>query len=163
MSTTAVEELEEPPRRELTYEEERGKPMPSTNHAIIQSRLTGFFLRHTEFDIMNELSLRLGGKPVTPDISIYPRKPMDLLNDVIVRTDAPLLTVEILSPTQGSSPVLEKVALYLANGVKSVWLVAPPFRLVTIFTPDGQQRTYHNGVVRDPAIGVTADLDAIFS
>lgn len=163
MQTAALEDLEEVEQPELSYEEERGKPMPSNNHGIIQARLIVEFSKHREFDVISELSLKLGERPVTPDISIYPRQPLDLLNDVLQRTDPPLLVVEIFSPTQATHAVLEKVGFYFAGGVKSVWLVAPPFHLLTVFAPDRQQQTHLSGVVRDPVIGVTADLDAVFS
>ena len=52
---------------------------------------------------------------------------------------------------------------YLANGVKSVWMITPPLRGVTIFLPDGSQQSYHGGIVRDPATGLSADLDAVFA
>jgi len=56
---------------------------------------------------------------------------------------------------------MAKVEFYLMHGVKSVWVVTPPLREVTIFLPDGTQQSHHGGVVRDPAIGITADLDAV--
>ena len=64
--------------RPLTYEEERGKPMPSSNHGAIQANLIGQFLSHQQFRVYSELNLELGGSPFTPDLSIYPRAPLDL-------------------------------------------------------------------------------------
>jgi len=149
--------------RALSYEEERGKPMPSFNHAYIELRLGAQFLADRRFCPLTELALELlPGEPMTPDISVYPQQAVDLRRDQIRRTDPPLLTVEIVSPTQGFNPVMEKVAVYLAQGVKSVWVVTPPLREVTIFLPDGTQQSHHGGIVRDPVIGISADLDAVF-
>lgn len=47
---------------------------------------------------------------------------------------APLLAVEILSPSDRHDDVVEKVALYLESGTV-VWLVDPYFQTVTIHRP----------------------------
>lgn len=158
MSTALLEE------RPLTYEEERGKPLPSYNHSVIELQLGAQFLADVRFRSGIEMTLELlPGEPLTPDISVYLNEPIDLRHDIIRRTDPPLLTVEIVSPRQGLHDIMAKVEFYLAHGVKSVWLVTPPLREVTIFLPDGTQQSHHGGVVRDPAIGITADLEAVFS
>ena len=86
--------------RPLTYEQERGKPMPSFNHAVIQTNLGVEFSRTREFRVCSELTLEFEGKPFTPDLSVYPRQALDLRHDLIRRTDPPLLVVEIFSPRQ---------------------------------------------------------------
>ena len=152
------------PERPLTYEEERGKPMPSKNHAFIQMNLGLEFAKHREFRPGSEMTLELvPGLPKTPDLAVYPRSPLDLWHDEVRSTDPPLLVVEIVSASQGMQEIMEKVEFYLAYGVKSVWVVMPPLRSVTIFLPDKSQQTHLSGVVHDPATGLTADLDAVFS
>ena len=152
------------PERPLSYEEERGKPLPGKNHGIIQMLLGIQFAKHPEFEPAGEVTLELvPGDPKTPDIIVNPRQSLDLRQDNVRPADPPLLAVEIVSPSQGMQEIMDKVKFYLAHGVKSVWVVVPPLRAVTIFLPDGSQRNHHAGVVRDPAIGVTADLDAVFS
>lgn len=165
MSTAIIAENDEcdivtPP---LTYEEERGKPMPSNNHGAIQMNLGVEFAKHREFRVISELSLRLNKRDFVPDLSIYRREPLDLRHDLVRRTDPPLVAVEIYSPTQGSLEIMDKVDAYLVAGVLSVWVVSPPIRNVTIFTPDGREHPFTDGIVTDPAIGVTADLATVFS
>src|SRR2546428_1341296 len=111
-----------------TYEQERGKPMPSKNHGIVQTNITVEFAKHKEYRVMSELSLELNGRPLTPDLSVYPRRPVDFRHDTVCRTDPPLLVVEILSPTQGLLGVMDKIEAYLQSGVKSCWVVNPPQR-----------------------------------
>ena len=138
--------------------------MPSQNHAAVQTNLGAEFLKHREFRPMSELTLELSpGFPKTPDLCIYPRQPIDFRRDVVRRTDPPLLTVEIVSPSQGMADMMEKVEHYHAHGVKSVWVIVPELRGVTIFPADGSQQSHHAGVVRDPVIGISADLDFVFS
>ena len=149
--------------RPVTYEEERGKPMPSANHRAIQASLIGEFIKQRDFRIYSELALELGSTPLTPDLSIYPQERLNLRHDIIRRTDPPLLVVEILSPTQGYQSVMEKVEAYFANGVKSCWVLSPPFHTITMLTPDGKEEVVHSGVAKDPATGLTADVAAVFS
>lgn len=154
-----VEALETP----LTYEEERGKPMPSFNHGAIQSNVIVEFARHRQLRALSELALEMGDRSYVPDVSLYQRKSLDLQHDTIRRTDPPLLVVEILSPTQGYQEVLDKVAIYFQHGVKSCWVIWPPLRLINILTPDGLQHSFTEGIVTDPVLGVTADLAVVFS
>ena len=146
-----------------SYEQERGKPMPSKNHAIVQTNLAVELAKQKEYRVMSELSLELNGRPFTPDLSVYPRRPVDFRHDHIRLTDPPLLVVEIWSPTQGSQELMDKVEAYLQSGVKSCWVVNPPQRAITIYTPDGSLKSFVEGQVKDPVTGLTADLEAVFS
>src|SRR2546422_5349731 len=100
----------------LSYEEERGKPMPSFNHGAIQMNLGVEFTRNRLFRTVSELTLDINGKPYTPDLSVYARAPLNLRHDVSRSTEPPLLVVEILSPQQGAQGVMDKVDVYFAFG-----------------------------------------------
>jgi len=63
---------------------------------------------------------------------------------------APDLVAEINSPDDRASDVLEKVRLWLAFGVKIVWVVDPKTRTVTIHEPGG------HAVVLDDSQDLTA-------
>ena len=157
--TMNVETIEKP----LSYEEERGKPMPSTNHSAIQSNLIIAFAANRQLRVLSELTLDIGGKSFTPDLSIYPRTPLDLRRDVSHRSDPPLLVVEIFSPQQGTQEVMDKVDAYFAHGVKSCWIVSPPMHSIQILTSDDREIVLNSGVATDPVTGLTADLAAVFS
>ena len=118
--------------RPLTYEEERGKPVPSFNHGAIQANLIGEFIRQREFRICSELSLELGGEPFTPDLSIYRRGPLDLRHDTLRATDPPLLAVEILSPTTAKRDRGIKLKAYARFGVKEYWIIDPAAQAVEV-------------------------------
>lgn len=147
----------------LGYEEERGKTMPSNLHSIIQTNLIGEFLKQRAFRVQGELTLEIEGRSYIPDLSVFQREPVDFTHDIIRRLDPPLLTVEIISPTQGYLEVTEKVDAYFRHGVKSCWVIFPPALNFTIFTPDGARRNVSEGVITDPVIGISADLAAVFS
>ena len=122
--------------------------MPSINHSYIQSRLILSFGESDQFTSFTELSLdasqvdlaQFGLKTkdeLIPDVCLYkgvhqfePRK------DSRKRTDMPVLVVEILSPNQGISELMNKFEAYFALGIKSCWLVIPQNETITIYSPD---------------------------
>jgi Uma2 family endonuclease len=145
------------------YELERGKPMPSLNHGIIQSNMIVEFAKDRRWRPVSELTVKLAGREGTPDISILPRQPVDFTRDVIKPATAPTMIVEILSPTQGSVEIMERVDHYLANGVQTAWVVEPVFGDVLVCEANGKRTKFSSGVVTDPATGLTADLSVVFS
>jgi Uma2 family endonuclease len=50
---------------------------------------------------------------------------------------APDLAVEVVSPTDAMTDVLEKVEEYLAAGTQIVWVVVPPRQEVYVYRPTG--------------------------
>jgi Uma2 family endonuclease len=147
------------------YETERSKPMPSLNHSIIQSRLNIALGRYAnQFEILPELNLAPPGvKPSVPDLCIYPKMEVDLLNDEIKVTDAPITAIEILSPKQSIDDVKEKIfEIYFPAGAKSAWLVIPTFRTVYVFSPDRKYAAFTSGTLHDPATGISLELDSFF-
>ncbi len=145
------------------YELERGKPMPSLSHSVIQTNLLVGFAGNKKWRALSELSLKLGGRDGTPDISVFPRVPIDFTRDVVKTTTPPVMIVEILSPTQGSVELMERVDHYLSNGVQSAWVVEPVFGDVLVCTTDGKRQKYSGGVVTDPVTGLSVDLGAVFA
>lgn len=161
--TVITEEEDEGLEPPLTYEEERGKPMPSKNHGIIQANLIVEFAKHREFRVISELTLEVNGQSYTPDLCVYRREPADFQHDVVRRLDPPLLTVEIVSPSQGYGVIISKVDAYFQHGVGSCWMIFPPSQNITVLTPGNPPLNFASGLATDPATGVTADLAAVFS
>lgn len=154
-------------KRELSdYERERGKPMPSEQHSIVQTNLAGQWVTSEKFRAATELTLELNEKPdLTPDICVYPRKPIDWRRDRIRVSDPPITVVEILSPTQGSFELLQRIDRYFNHGVKCCWVVYPTSRSLSIYTADGSEETLtvDDKTATDPATGLTVDLEIVFS
>ena len=97
------------------YELERGKPMPSKNHGLVQGNMTialGIKYRK-EYSFLTELTLEFGEKNYVPDICIYPKQTYDGRNDEIRVTAPPLTAIEILSPKQGSEEIMKKLTRIL--------------------------------------------------
>ncbi len=145
------------------YEIERGKPLPSRNHALVQSSMIVAFMHYAEeYSILPEFSLELDGNPFVPDISVYRRLRADPLRDEIKGMEPPLMAVEILSPTQPLDDLVQKASAYLEAGVQSCWLVQPSLQTITLFLPDHKPRTYTEGEVNDPATEIMVRLEDVF-
>ncbi len=146
------------------YELERGKPMPSKNHAKIQTYLIGKLLAfEDQFETMSELTLSFNNKDVTPDISIFPKLTFDWQHDEVKMNQAPLVAIEILSPKQTLDDLMEKIDFYLDSGVKSCWLVQPVFETIAIFTKEQRKpHVFTAGELTDPVTGIKIHLKDIF-
>jgi len=146
-----------------TYEEERGKPMPSKNHAIVQSYLTGVLFKYRDrLTVLSELSLELDGQPLVPDISVFPKLSVDWHNDEIKLTEPPSLVIEILSPTQPLDDLVRKADVYFAAGVKSCWIVQAALKTIVVLTPDQAPVFHLRGNVVDPGTGIEVFVEEIF-
>ena len=152
---------------ESRYEQERGKPMPSKNHSIIQGNVY-FELRNqygNQFDIFPELSLDLipNTPGAVPDICIYDKTPRNWQVDVIKTNTPPLLAIEILSPRQIFDDITDKINnIYFPAGMKSVWVVLPKVESVMLFRPNQKTETYNQGILKDTASGFELNIDKIF-
>jgi Uma2 family endonuclease len=58
---------------------------------------------------------------------------------------APDLVVEVLSPSNTATEILDKKEMCLKNGAREFWLVDLDHRLVEVSTPNGYTRTYKPG------------------
>lgn len=146
------------------YERERGKPMPSKLHSVVQTNLILALSTHrSEYTTLSELTLRLGERDLTPDLAIYRDLEVDFTQDELQMTDPPLVAVEIASPTQGMQDLIDKIRFLLEHGVASCWLVQPQLRTITVFTEDAQPQTYSDGTVTDPITDITVKLADVFT
>lgn len=148
---------------ELAYEIERGKPMPSLNHGVIQYNL-GLELApyRKQYRIATEVSLRLDGWPSTPDIIILPKEKVDFHRDQIELREPPLGVVEIISPTQSVQMLYDKAVQYFETGVKSVWLVVPTLQLIVVYSSPDKSEQYSAGTLTDPVLGISISVDNVF-
>lgn len=116
------------------YEIERKKPMPSFNHGAIQANLIVMLATFgKKYRVVSELSLDLSHWVSVPDLSIYPKRPLDVKNDIITMTEPPLCAIEIISPTQPLNDLVAKARAYFTHGVRSCWIVIPALENIYVF------------------------------
>ena len=165
METLAPELVPERTAAFSAYELERGKPAPSQNHSVVQTNLC-FELQsryRAQFRILPEINIAIAGRVLVPDIGIFEKMPIDMAQDVLVLTQLPLTTVEILSPRQALDDLIDKADAYLAAGVRSCWVVMPKLQGVAVFSAP---RTYvlfrSPETLLDAATGVELPLGPLF-
>lgn len=159
MSTTALITAEEFSSMSFDRPVEliRGEIVELTNtggrHGNICFRLSGLIFQwlasHPEFDAAsNDTGVLLERDSDTvrgPDLLVmrksrlpagqFPKKHL---------TSAPELAIEVRSPSDRTSEVLEKVAMFLAAGVVEVWVIEPDHQLVFIHR-DNEETTVFQG------------------
>lgn len=145
-------------------EEYHSEDIMSVNHSRTIQRISVHFEQYDdEYDTFPELELKLNGKPVKPDVSVFHNLPEDWDSDIIFLTDPPIIAIEVLSPKQGLKEITDKInTIYLPAGVKSVWIIMPLVQTVIIRTPDGRKQTFTEGVIKDPVTGIEIPFDKIF-
>lgn len=111
-------------------------PQPPAHHAAVLALMVQLkhacppdlmvAVRSVDFRPTTNTSLR-------PDLLVCPRTTTPLL------TTAPLLVVEVLSPTTRTTDVVLKRTLYETHGVPSYWLLDPTTQELTVLnlTPTG--------------------------
>lgn len=144
------------------YFNERGKPTPGPEHALCQARLIGQFLKSPAFVPLSELNLDLRQKRSVPDVCVYRSADVAAFRQQTWVTQAPLIAVEIIPPSQTIEEMTTKINDLLAAGVPSVWLVLPFARVVTIFQKDIPLISATSGVLADPVTGIQVNLDEVF-
>ena len=148
-----------------TYEIERGKPLPTLVHGAIQFNIV-FELKTkypNQFRIANEVLLDTKPDGSTPDIIVYPARNLDFKNDPSRRTDAPLLSIEIQSPSQSTKDMTSKLEPYFSFGIKSCWIIAPDFKAVFVYSSPYHYDFFHEkDIVKDLVLGIEISAEKIF-
>ena len=149
------------------YERERGKPMPTLNHAYVQKNLlVGLDYRYRKtHTVLSELNLTMPHRPDTvPDIAISPKLQIDFLHDVTSMTQMPLTVIEIVSPSQSNDDILAKFERYFRAGVQSCWLVLPSFKAISVYSAIGKYQFFTDDTtLTDPVTGIELPLNDIFA
>lgn len=150
---------------------EETEEMGSYNHSLIQANLIYLLKRLDRFSVFSELSLdasRLDRSQynvrdeIKPDVCIYPKRTLSRPFDIIKMSEMPLLAIEILSPRQGGLEIVEKIAAYLALGVKSCWMVDPTTAIVAVYHDLSHPVIYSSDEVVDDLIEIRLPVAEIF-
>ena len=148
------------------YERERGKPMPTLTHGAIQANvIVQLAINYgASYRIASEVALATVPDGTTPDVVLYPARVLNFTNEPARQTDAPLLTVEIQSPSQTVEEMVEKTLRYFAFGVRSCWVVFPALKGVALYSAPGVFHFFHGDeVLKDPNLDIEIDLKEIFA
>jgi Uma2 family endonuclease len=121
------------------------KPMPQGKHSRLQTRLPNEInqiLEPARFgSAFTELRCSFGGRSIVPDVTVFEweRIPLneagDVENQFLIYPD---WTIEILSPDQSPTRVINNILFCLNHGTRLGWLIDPEERTVIVFQPDRQ-------------------------
>jgi Uma2 family endonuclease len=118
-------------------------PVPTRRHGIIcmnVARALDSYVqgRRKGYLTINDAGVILGRNPDTvrgPHVAVYDDDPSDEsesgYSDV-----APVLAVEVLSPSDPADYITRKLTDYLQHGVQIVWILDPERQSVTVYRPE---------------------------
>jgi Uma2 family endonuclease len=128
------------------------EPRPGARHGRVQTRLARYLDVWADENrlgaVFVESGFVLSDSPPTvrgPDASFVAGHRLPQAGDHPYPRLAPDLVVEVISPAERPAALRQKVADYLAAGVRLVWLVDPQRRSVTILRPSRERRTIGMG------------------
>ena len=115
------------------------KSMPKLRHSILQKRLLIEVDRHSdEYTPLPELRCTFAGRSIVPDIAVvaWSRIPLNEAGEPEDNfLEAPDWTIEILSPEQKATRVIDNILHCLQHGCQLGWLIDPDDYSVLIFAP----------------------------
>ena len=138
------------PYREFLRGEVTEKPMVNRTHGRLTSwliyLLTGYLMESGEGKVENEVrhADRRQDWVYLPDINVTLEERYRPTGRGPVE-DEPDFAIEVLSPDDHVSDVMERVELYLAAGTRLLWIVDPERRAITAYSPDKPVTVYHVG------------------
>lgn len=141
------------------------KTMPDEYHSWCQVFLLMFFHdRHLEFGLRPLPELRIRISPLryrVPDALVIPANASFLPTIKVT----PLICIEVLSPEDRKSDLMEKIEDYLRMGVSTIWIVDPRKRTLAMADADGihqvEELTLHGTEVKLTATEIFAELDQL--
>jgi Uma2 family endonuclease len=115
------------------------KPMPKTRRSILQKCLLDVIDRNSnDHTALPELRCTFGERSIVPDVAIiaWNRIPINAArepeDDFIA---APDWTIEILSPGQTTTRVIDNILHCLRHGCQLGWMIEPDDYAILVFTP----------------------------
>ena len=140
------------------------KAMPQGKHSTLQFEFPSVINRVGKPQKLAyafpELRCSFDGISIVPDIAVFewPRIPLNSQGKIENRFEiAPDWTIEILSPEQSSTRVINKILFCLKNHTKLGWMIDPEEELVIVFKPQQEPEIKENEDIL-PVLDVLSDL-----
>jgi Uma2 family endonuclease len=135
------------------------KPMPPFSHGELQALLSAIFLdfkkKGAPFSVAVEVRSRTSPTRIRlPDVSVYLGRPAEE-----VPSEAPYVAVEILSPEDRMSYVMEKLREYRHWGAAHIWLIDPGNASLSVFVSQGLVDVHEYDL---PEFGLKVTRDDLF-
>lgn len=119
------------------------KPMPQGKHSILQTRLIININQVGEAQKLayafSELRCTFAGRSIVPDIAVFEwaNIPTDENGEIANKIEiAPTWIIEIISPEQSATKVIDKILFTIQQGAKLGWFIDPDDKSVMVFQPN---------------------------
>ncbi|MEA5511365.1 Uma2 family endonuclease [Crocosphaera sp. UHCC 0190] len=130
------------------------KPMPQTHHSRLQLKLATAIELVAESNqialAFPELRCTFGGRSIVPDIAVilWDKIPFNEAGESENSSffSAPDWTIEILSPKQNSTKVIDNILHCLEYGSQLGWLIDPDERSILVFQPQQTPKIYKSNL-----------------
>ncbi len=140
----------------------RQKPMPQGEHSRLQSKLCSVINNITEDAkiayAFSELRCTFGGNSIIPDVSVFhwQRIPITSSGKIANRFEIyPDWSIEILSPGQSSSKVLENLLHCSQYGTELGWLIYPEEETILSVFPEQKVQLFRG----DQQLPILTEID----
>ena len=140
------------------------KAMPQGKHSTLQTRFGNRINQVGEPQKLafafSELRCTFGGRSIVPDIAVFEwsRILLNAKGEVENRFEiVPDWTIEILSPDQNPTRVINNILFCLNHNAKLGWWIDPAEKLVLVFKPQQQPEAKENQDIL-PVLDVLSDL-----
>lgn len=120
---------------ELIDGREIQKPLPKNLHAFVQTYLLQWFGRQLPrpYRVVSELNVICGSDRLVPDVVIASRTARYIDGNL---ADPAILAIEIMSPGQTLSDLLDRCERLLAAGTSRCWIIWPDRRKAWTYTSE---------------------------
>lgn len=142
------------------------KSMPQGKHSRLQTRLPNELNSIIEPSRLGcaftELRCTFGGRSIVPDVSVFywDRIPLNDRGELKnVFEIPPDWTIEILSPDQSPSRVMDNILFCLERGSVLGWLIDPEEELVFVYRPDRLPVTYEDATAVLPTLDIVRERE----
>jgi Uma2 family endonuclease len=110
-------------------------------HSRVELRLGRYWANYAESsgqggEVYTDVPCRTQQQGRRPDVAYLPPPLLDQFGDVEVLPQSFPLIAEIISPTDFTEDVFEKVNEYLQSGCQEIWLVLPESQWVIVITSE---------------------------
>ncbi len=119
------------------------KPMPQGKHSIIQTDLAPAINQigrpQKLARAFTELRCTFGGLSIVPDLAVFEwsRIPIDPNGEIANKVEiAPDWIIEILSPEQSTTKIINKILFSIKHGTQLGWVIDTDDKSILVFQPN---------------------------
>jgi Uma2 family endonuclease len=143
-------------------------PPASRIHDLIKNRINRILVRYLDahpqlgLDTLVEIGAEVSKQDVfIPDVSVSSIQRLSVDGRVV--RGAPELAIEVVSPYDKGKHLKRKVDAYLQCGSKTVWVINPNAKSVTVYSKDSVRELKANQRIEDPLLpGFSTPVSAFF-